>query len=420
MAELSEYQIDFVSEEIKSRGVNLDSLHNDLLDHICTSIERKMDEGLGFDSAFVQSIKLFGPNGLMQVQHQTLLILTQMNETMKKLSLGFGLATTALLLAGILFKAMHWPGAAIMLVLGNFSLVCGYIPVLLIQKLKEGNGKDKYLSVAGFVGLAVFATGITFKIMHWPTANILFWSGFLVISLGYLPLYFYLRIKESVNKSVTITSAIITFVCVVLLLEMMNFRSSYQYTHGITLINQSLESSVVLAKENLGLQPEGELATEANALNATADLLVNYIEDLKTELKARTQGISTEEAAKATLMDLSRKNDHTECTTLMLQLGKADELAQKIEAYEKEVVSIFPENQQSAIAGIIDFETTKVFEDHYERNAPWAEYYFRDIALIGVVSNLSSMQLKVRNAQNLALVHLKTQSEAQQPPSAEF
>lgn len=420
MAELTEYQIDFVSQEIESRGVNLSSLHHDLLDHICTSIERKMDDGAEFDSAFVQTIKLFGPNGLMQVQNQTLLLLTQMNETMKKFSLGFGLATTALLLAGILFKAMHWPGAAIMLVLGNFSLVCGYIPVLLIQKLKESSGKEKYLSVAGFIGLAVFATGITFKIMHWPTANILFWSGFGVIALGYLPLYFYERIKHSANKSVTITSAIITFVCLTLLLEMMNFRSSYQYTHGITLINQQLEMGAQAAAVNAVLMPQGESLNQATQINNTANELVQYIEDLKTTLKARTQGISMERAAEASLMDLSKRNDHTACTSLMLEGGKAKELATEIESFETLVASAFTANQREAIVQMLDFQTRKQFDDHYERQAPWAEYYFRDIALIGVISNLSGIQLKVRNAQNLALVQLKNQSEAQQPPSAEF
>lgn len=420
MAELSEYQVDFVSQEIESRGVNLNSLHHDLLDHICTSIERKMEQGAEFDSAFVQTIKLFGPNGLMQVQNQTLLLLTQMNETMKKLSLGFGLATTALLLAGILFKVMHWPGAAIMLVLGNFSLVLGYIPVLLIQKLRESSGKEKYLNVAGFIGLAVFATGVTFKIMHWPTANILFWSGFGVISLGYLPLYFYLRIKQSVNKSVTITSAIITFVCMCLLLELMNLRNSHQYTHGITLINQQLEMGAKAASENAVLIPDGALKSKANAVNESANELVHYIEDLKTTLKSRTQNISMERAAEASLMDLSKRNSHAQSTSLLLEGGKAKELASEIESYETSITALFPENQRVAIGKMLDFQTRMEFDDHYERQASWAEYYFRDISLIGVISNLSGIQLKVRNAQNLALVHLKAQSEVQQPPSAEL
>ena len=49
MAELTEQQIEFVRSEILARGVNLDTLRDDLLDHICTAIEHKMDEGLSFD-----------------------------------------------------------------------------------------------------------------------------------------------------------------------------------------------------------------------------------------------------------------------------------------------------------------------------------------------------------------------------------
>jgi hypothetical protein len=248
----------------------------------------------------------------------------------------------------------------------------------------------------------------------------LFWSGFGVISLGFFPLYFYQRFKHSVNKSVTITSAIITFVCLCLLLELMNMRNSHQYTHGITLINQQLEMGAKAAAENEVLIPIGELADQANVVNTSSNELVQYIEDLKSTLKSRTQDISMERAAEASLMDLSRRNDHTPSTSLLLEGGKAKELAVQIELFESTISTVFPDNQREAIIRMLDFQTRMEFDDHYERQASWAEYYFRDISLIGVISNLSGIQLKVRNAQNLALTHLKTQSEAQQPPSAEF
>ena len=85
MSELSEQQVALISAYIKQHGIAQDELHDDLLDHVCTSIERLMDDGKNFEDAFEQTIKLFGPGGLKQVQQQTFELLTEMNETMKKI-----------------------------------------------------------------------------------------------------------------------------------------------------------------------------------------------------------------------------------------------------------------------------------------------------------------------------------------------
>jgi hypothetical protein len=142
MAELNEHQIDLISAYIKQHGVAQEALHDDLLDHVCTSIEHKMDDGQAFEQAFADTIKLFGPGGLKQVQQQTFELLTEMNETMKKVAFVFGLTSAFLLLAGTIFKLMHWPGANIMVVLGGGILSLLYLPMLLIHKLKESPRGD--------------------------------------------------------------------------------------------------------------------------------------------------------------------------------------------------------------------------------------------------------------------------------------
>lgn len=416
MAELTEQQIEFVSEEIHVRGVNLNSLHDDLLDHICTSIERKMDEGLNFDSAFVQTIKLFGPNGLMQVQNQTLLFLTQMNETMKKLSIGFGLATVALLLAGIFFKAMHWPGAGMLIVLGNALLVCGYLPILLSHKLKESAANEKLTVISGYVGLAVMATGITFKLMHWPYANMMMLSGFAVLVLIYMPVYFYQRYKTSVNKSITITSAMISAICVILVLELMNFKNSGLYNHGITVINEQLEENVNAAKSNDVILTDGE----AQKLHQKAEAFVTRIEKLKVMLKAATQLISEEEAAGMKLEDLSRANSEVASMYRLFERKEMDKLVAEVAEFKNQVLAAFPEDMQDGVSGMINLDTDKTYESIKGENQTWAEYHFKDVSLIGVISNLSALQLQVQHAENLAMMYLKSQSEAQRPPSAEL
>lgn len=414
MAELTEQQIDFVSEEIQARGVNLNTLHDDLLDHICTAIERKMDEGLNFESAFIETIKLFGPDGLMQVQHQTLILLTQMNETMKKLSLGFGLATVAFLLAGIFFKAMHWPGAGMLIVLGNALLVLGYLPILLAHKLKESAPNEKFTVITGYAGLAVMATGITFKLMHWPTANILMMGGFGVLALIYMPVYYYQRYKTSLNKSITITSAMISLICVILVLELMNFRNSGMYNHGITVINEQLEENVTAAKANDIIVTDGK----AQKIHEKVTKFVTRIDELKVELKALTQRISKEEAANLKLEDLSRSSSETASMYRLFERKEMDKVLAEVAAIKAEILAVFPDEMQGGVTGMINLDTDKTYESIKGENQTWAQYHFENISLIGVVSNLSALQLQVQHAENLAMMYLKSQSEAQRPPSA--
>lgn len=416
MAELTEQQIEFVSDEIQVRGVNLSTLHDDLLDHICTAIERKMDEGLNFDSAFIQTIKLFGPNGLMHVQNQTLLILTQMNETMKKVSLGFGLATVALLLAGIFFKAMHWPGAGMLIVLGNALLICGYLPILLAHKLKESAQNERFTLVAGYIGLAVMATGITFKLMHWPLANKMMLSGFAVLALIYMPVYFYQRYKTSVNKSITITSAMISVICVILVLELMNFKNSGLYNHGITVINEQLEENVNAAKANDLIVEDGE----AQKLHQSVEAFVTRLENLKVMLKAATQLISEEEAADLKLSDLSRANSEVASMYRLFEQKEMNKVVAELAGIKSQILAAFPDDMQDGVSGMINLDTDKSYESIKGENQRWAEYHFQDVSLIGVISNLSALQLQVQHAENLAMMYLKSQSEAQRPPSAEL
>ncbi|MBI1267682.1 MAG: hypothetical protein GC193_09670 [Cryomorphaceae bacterium] len=414
MAELTEQQIEFVSAEIQARGVNLSTLHDDLLDHICTAIERKMDEGIHFDSAFVQTIKLFGPDGLMQVQHQTLVLLTQMNETMKKLSLGFGLATVAFLLAGIFFKAMHWPGAGALVVLGNALLVCGYIPILLSHKLKESAPSEKITVVAGFVGLAVMATGITFKLMHWPTANILMLSGFVILALIYMPVYYYQRYKTSLNKSITITSAIISFICVILVVQLMNFKNVGLFNHGITVINEQLEENLNAAKSNDLLVTDDR----GQKIHAEVSQFVSRIDKLKLELMAATQNISEGEAANLKLHDLSRANSEVAVMFRLFDRKEMDKIIEEVAAIKNEILTVFPADMQEAMSELINLDTNKLYVSIKGETQTWATYHFQNVSLIGAVSNLSALQLQVQQAENLALMYLKSQSEAQRPPSA--
>jgi hypothetical protein len=55
MYQLSEQQIAFILDDISARGIETDSLQQDLLDHICCVIEHGLEENGDF-GAFYQTI----------------------------------------------------------------------------------------------------------------------------------------------------------------------------------------------------------------------------------------------------------------------------------------------------------------------------------------------------------------------------
>lgn len=60
--ELKKSQVDFVRKVLTSRGVYYSPLQEDVVDHICTAIEAKMEEGERFKDAYRSALRQFYPN----------------------------------------------------------------------------------------------------------------------------------------------------------------------------------------------------------------------------------------------------------------------------------------------------------------------------------------------------------------------
>lgn len=71
---LTAEHIDYITKDLHYRGIVLDNIHHELLDHICAGTEEKMKSGMRFIDAYHQTLKAFGHTaGLRQTQHQVLI-----------------------------------------------------------------------------------------------------------------------------------------------------------------------------------------------------------------------------------------------------------------------------------------------------------------------------------------------------------
>lgn len=426
MPELNEQQIDLISAYIKQHGVAQDELHEDLLDHVCTSIEERIEQGDSFETAFQHTIALFGPGGLQQVQTQTFELLTEMNATMKKLTFGFGLTSTFLLLAGTIFKIMHWPGASVMVVLGVALLVFGYLPMILNHKLKESEKGDKLMHVLGFFGLSVTSVGVLFKIMHWPGAAVMLLGGIAFLAVGYVPIYFYKRYQTSVNKPITFSSSLIATACLIMIFALMTMRNSGWYERGVMTVNdQLIESNYSTESLNAGLREKSAWAG-AGELASKTDATVSYIEGLKTHLIAKTKEITKEDSESMELHELDIKHNSTTPTAVLLGESEevlrtgpfsAQELKDNLNDYANYISRQYPEELRAAMARSFVISPELYKDGEYSDGDAWELHHFKYVPLFAVVSNLSKWQMEVRQMETQLLMYHGSQPAASDPPS---
>lgn len=138
---LTDQQIDYISINLKFYGIKSDELRDDVIDHICTYIENKQTND--FNTAYNEVIQRFGGYAAMAVLERDTYLLTtfKKNAVRQKLVYLFGFIAAFLILIGMLFKFMHWPYANIIFFTGSLVLIFLYLPVIFYHRYKISQQK---------------------------------------------------------------------------------------------------------------------------------------------------------------------------------------------------------------------------------------------------------------------------------------
>ncbi|MDN5200777.1 M23 family metallopeptidase [Fulvivirgaceae bacterium BMA10] len=108
MINLSERQIDYIATDIHRKGLNHNRISTEILDHICCSVEFRMEEGSDFDHAYEMVIRSFGEKGLPELNKVTRQIWSKKNR-LKRFSFYFSSIAACLLLLVIVVNAKEKP-----------------------------------------------------------------------------------------------------------------------------------------------------------------------------------------------------------------------------------------------------------------------------------------------------------------------
>jgi hypothetical protein len=103
-----------------------------------------------------------------------------------------GISCAVLMLFGSVAKIMHWPGAGIMLTLAVFLFCFGFFPMALKNNYDLLPVKKmKTLHIVSYLVFSFCMMGVLFKIMHWPGAAMFLLIGLLSPFVVFLPVYLY-------------------------------------------------------------------------------------------------------------------------------------------------------------------------------------------------------------------------------------
>ncbi len=206
MYQLSEEHIDIVYERLECEGLKSKKLAQDLLDHYCCYIESRMEEGVNFEQAYRDAVSAISPNGTKEIEFELFFIIKFNKQvSMKKLIFLSGFISAFLISTGIMFKTLHWPGANVLMVTGFAAMLLTAIITTthLIKYMRNKPGTFWLRSGAGVAALFLISAGFIFKTFHMPGANVMYTLGTVILNFIFLPMFFYHAYIQGMAKHST-------------------------------------------------------------------------------------------------------------------------------------------------------------------------------------------------------------------------
>jgi hypothetical protein len=353
MYRLTDDQVDFIMDDMKANGIVLEDLRHNLLDHICCIIENEMSESDDFNAFYRSVLPRFFKKELREIQDETENLLTFKNYyAMKRILKISGLLSSILTIVGALFKTFHLPGAGIMLVVGAGLFCFLFLPLLIALKFKDEDKQvDKWVFGFGFFLAMLISTGVLFKFMHWPFANILMLSGLFAFLFVYVPLYFFTRIRRPELAFNTMVNSVLMLACGGLLFSLMNLHKkdvnqTLEVNYGLLVkFKNQLEEANVQKFELASHNSLKNIEQKSNELNI-------FIDSTRINLLIEFEGLSVEKAENFKLSYL-RHPEQTDLVKHVYINGKNRfsymTLKDKIEEYNEFIKTHYPKQNLTQI-----------------------------------------------------------------------
>lgn len=202
---LSTEQVDSIRKDVDQGGIQIESLKEDVLDHFCCVVEVKMERGKLFEGAVREAILELAPNGLEELQYETVFFLNSTKIIfMKKVMYAIGLISAMAFVSGWAFGILHLPGTTELSIYGFLGFTFVFLPLLTIDYYKVNIRRaltEKLRFALGLLSGIMVALSVVFKMLQLPTLLPIFFfiAGSGLFVFGFLPFWFFSLYKKSVS-----------------------------------------------------------------------------------------------------------------------------------------------------------------------------------------------------------------------------
>lgn len=147
----------------------------------------------------------------------------------------------------------------------------------------------------------------------------------------------------------------------------------------------------------------GPFLSKAKDAMALSSKMVEYIENLRSELISKTEGIPMDSARKISFRKLQKKDNYTIPTSILIgnmedgSTGKGRELKNKIIEFRKNIVDLIDPRFRDQIK--IGLETDGIYRDASGKKESWELHYFYDIPLAAVIPILNKFIAEINNSE---------------------
>lgn len=211
--------------------------------------------------------------------------------------------TGSVFMASVLLKIQHWPGGSLFLTLANVLAIVVLIPSIVIYHIKKKPGKNKSTAyIIGGISTMILLTGNLFKINHWPGAAVLLLLGFVLLIVLFIPLYSHFEFKDTKSISSRFIFILIAGVYFIVFTSLMAINRGWFFTKGTAIINMNItdiNNDINETNKFLGLTIDSEdtdnFIAMGNILNKSTELKAIIVE-LKKKIIINADQVSEMEA----------------------------------------------------------------------------------------------------------------------------
>jgi len=147
--------------------------------------------------------------------------------------------------------------------------------------------------------------------------------------------------------------------------------------------------------------------TAAQSVKKNTEELIDFINELKSEIKMHAQQMTKQVADTFKLRNIDKLDDYDTPTHFMVGsdpanvTGKSKELKEKINKYKDVLLALLGEKDRAAIQTQLDkgLYTGTSYNQSEEKNVSWEWYNFYHLPIAAAIANLTKIQNDVRNAE---------------------